>query len=166
MADAVYTSVFPSFLSVAAQHLASIPPSRWRPWDVKLSEYLRASALERAFSKLGEFAAAEEDYNHADSRLRAKYGPNYLRNPTAITEIEPYAKRLDAATDVWAERYADRLVGIAKELLEVPAPDEAALLAKIDIFNREELHLYNDVNSSAWESVAVDAERLSQGDLV
>ncbi|WP_374411940.1 hypothetical protein [Novosphingobium colocasiae] len=160
MAEAAHTSVFPSFLSVAAQNLCATPKAHRNEWDRKLAEYLRGAALKEAFTKFGELGFAAENNNRANLMAKSAHGPNYLRTPEGLAQIMASGERLDAATDVWAEQYADPLHELAVELMRLPAPDEAALLAKIEIIEAEELYLYSSIGMEAMDCVAADAARL------
>lgn len=138
-------------------------------WDEAFAKFIAADAIARADYNFGPYSVIVEQGAALSRRLDVKHGQRGM--------IEGVLSYGDAEADAdWAEdvaetfraeefreiNYLQPLWLTSVVLLKVPAPTLQAALFKIELTQREELHLDATVDGDPFEIIKADFERLRQ----
>ena len=127
-------------------------------WDAKLYDYQLARLLVDANEKWGPLNQASEVHEHERRRLTAQYGSWEL-----ATASGQAGKTFSDCLAVEAQNlalYSEPMWAASRALVEVPAPDLAALKIKLEVIDREEAWNDGNLDGDCWEIVKADAARL------
>jgi hypothetical protein len=120
-----------------------------RRWDSRLTRYRRLAESAKAAAETGWFRAANDRYN------REFAAADEGQRKAAFT-------RVTKAENLYYDRHTAPLMRAATLLAATPAPDLAALLAKICVMQAHELQEEGALPKPALELLAEDAGRLAR----
>lgn len=126
-------------------------------WRAALAEWQRARALMDAFYDIGPMYRASEDWRLGRQDLVDTYGSidNAKQDPAGAQEFERIWSHHKSWEDRQEEFYgpADEA---ARQLILTPAPDLDAILVKIDVTKKHELHFENEMGGEPWDIISAE----------
>ena len=131
-------------------------------WGLRMAEYLRAAALQRADEAFGALAKVAEECTLRDIRLEARFGPGFRSIPEAraIMDRTPTSGMRDS-DDAHCEDFCKPLWQAQRELAATPAPNLAAALFKVHLIEEAELDNDSVFQRDCMEIVQADFARLA-----
>ena len=133
-------------------------------WNRRLARYRRLQARWKAEAETGAFRAANGEYNRARAALIARFGTweKARRSRTGKPLCTAAFARVSRAEDAYYDRFAAPLSRAAIQLVQTPAPDLPALLAKIEIILEHQLDSDDDMRLAPIEVLRNDVMRLGK----
>ncbi|MEA3031274.1 MAG: hypothetical protein QOG13_2599 [Sphingomonadales bacterium] len=133
-------------------------------WNRRLARYRRLHARWKAEAETGAFRAANDEYNRARAALIARFGSweRALRSRTGKPLCAAAFARVSRAEDVYYDRSTAPLNRAAIQLVQTPAPDLLALLAKIEIIHEHRLDSDDDMRRTPIDVLREDVKRLGK----
>jgi len=133
-------------------------------WNRRLARYCRLHAAWKAEAESGAFRAANNRYEHKKAAIEARFGSwaAALASRKARPGMRAAYERVSAAENVYYHRYTAPMVRAMTRLVQTPAPDLPALLAKIEIIREHEPDLFDDAPLRSFEMLRKDVGRLAK----
>lgn len=131
---------FPAFLAAANPMLAQ---SGDASWDAAFAEWMRRDALADADLAFGAYAVAISDDNDTRAAIASRYGSGFQTNPAARAELDASFAAVSKAEEIRMREYLEPMWAAAMRLVEMPAPNLAAALFKIEVIKREDLGAFD-----------------------
>jgi hypothetical protein len=144
--------------SAAKQSTAAI-----QTWNRRLARYRRLHARWKAEAESGAFRAANDRYQREKTAIEACFGnwATALKSKVARPLMKAAFERINAAENVYYHRYTAPMLRAMTRLIQTPAPDLPAMLAKIEIIREHEPDLFEDAPPHSFEMLRKDVERLA-----
>ena len=128
----------------------------------RLARYRRLHAKWKAEAETGAYRAANDTYYHAQAALIARFGSweRARRSRTGKPLCTAAFARVSAAEDAYYDHCTAPMYRAAARLVETPAPDLHALLAKIDVITEHGLDTHDDMRRRPIDVLREDVKRL------
>lgn len=133
-------------------------------WNRRLARYRSLHARWTVEAESGAFRAANDEYNRARANLIARFGSweKALRSRIGRPLCATAFARVNAAEDAYYDRFTAPLNRAVIQLVQTPAPNLPALLAKIEIIREHELESHDDMPRPPIELLQEDVKRLGK----
>lgn len=150
--------------TVPERGLSPYPNPAQAIWTRHFARYQRLHARWKAEADSGAFRAANDRYNHERAALSARFGSWEKARRSRIGKRLCAAAfaRIDAAEDTYYDHCTAPLHRVLARLVQTPAPDLPALLAKIEIIREHEPDLFEDAPLHSFEMLREDVRRLAK----
>ena len=136
------------------------------PGTRRYDRYLRAKLLRDAQYAFGPVAYLGEEHQLLRRSIETEAGSlgrAEAADMPAVTELKKLGEQLGAAEDVAYYQYSRPVDRAALLVMNTPAPDLAAVDAKIEMIKREDLHRMPDDRLLPFAIVEADIRRLGRG---
>lgn len=150
--------------TVPQRGLSPSPGPAQALWNRRLARYRRIHARWKTEAESGAFRAANDEYNRTRANLIARFGSweNALQSRIGRPLCAASFARVDAAEDFYYDRFTAPLSRAVIQLVQTPAPNLPALLAKIEIIREHELDSHDDMPCPPIELLREDVTRLGK----
>jgi len=141
---------------------AGVPPDA-ALWDARLAAYRRLFVRAKAAAETGWFRAANDLYYRQCAEIAARFGGEAAakRSPEAKALRKAPFRRVSRAEELYWRRCTAPMQEAAAALAFTPAPDLAAVRAKIAILRAHDLDEHEALPRPALELVDEDLRRLA-----
>lgn len=133
-------------------------------WNRRLARYRRLHARARQAAETGPLHQANRRYERDRAVLKARFGSweEALETQEGRALGRAAFARVTRAEEIYYDRFTAPMMRSAILLATTPAPDLAALLAKIRVMQAHEMQELDTLPKPAFELLAEDVRRLAE----
>lgn len=133
-------------------------------WESAVAEWQRMRALMDAFYEIGPMYRSNEEWSRTRRDLEDRYGSiaNAKEDPIGCKELDE-KWTVCVANDARQPEFYDPADEAARVLVRTPAPHLNAVLLKIEVTKRHELHFADDMDAEPWTIIEAELRAMGGG---